>query len=84
MTIAQRIFFQKRDIGEGRDYSEKVASEIDVQVRNFLMRAYENAEKILKAHKAALKKIADMLIEKETLEQDDFYAILKPFKIKPA
>jgi len=25
-----------------------------------------------------------MLIEKETLEQDDFYAILKPFKIKPA
>jgi cell division protease FtsH len=78
------MLFLGRDIGEGRDYSEKVASEIDVQVRNFLMRAYENAEKILKAHKAALKKIADMLIEKETLEQDDFYAILKPFKIKPA
>jgi cell division protease FtsH len=77
------LIFLGRDIGESRDYSEKVASEIDVQVRNFLMHAYDTAEKILKIHKAALKKVADMLIEKETLEQDDFYAILKPFRIKP-
>lgn len=78
------VLFLGRDIGEGRDYSEKVASEIDVQVRGFLMRAYETAEKVLKTHKPALKRIADTLIEKETLEQDDFYAILKPFRIKPA
>jgi cell division protease FtsH len=77
------MLFLGRDIGEGRDYSEKVASEIDVQVHKFLMGAYENAEKILKTHKAALKKISDALIEKETLEQDDFNALLKPFKIKP-
>ena len=76
------MLFLGRDIGEGRDYSEKVASEIDVQVRNFLMHAYDTAEKILKVHKAALKKVADTLIEKESLEQDDFYALLKPFKIK--
>jgi cell division protease FtsH len=78
------LIFLGRDIGESRDYSEKVASEIDVQVRNFLMHAYDTAEKILKIHKAALKKVADTLIEKETLEQDDFYALLKPFKIKPS
>jgi cell division protease FtsH len=76
------MIFLGRDIGESRDYSEKVASEIDVQVSNFLMHAYDTAEKILKIHKAALKKVADTLIEKETLEQDDFYGILKPFKIK--
>jgi ATP-dependent Zn protease len=46
------------------------------------MRAYETAEKALKTNKVALKKIADTLVEKETLEQDDFYALLKPFKIK--
>ena len=39
------------------------------------MQAYGTAEKILKTHKAALKKIADELMEKETLEQDDFRAI---------
>jgi len=78
------MLFLGRDIGESRDYSEKVASDIDVQVSKFLMHAYDTAEKILKLHKAALKKIADTLIEKETLEHDDFYATLKPFKIKPA
>ena len=81
-TGEESLFFG-HEIGGGRDYSEKVASEIDVQVRNFLTRAYDTAEKILKTKKAALKKIADALIEKETLEQDDLYALLKPFKIKP-
>jgi len=82
-NVEESLFFG-HDIGGGRDYSEKVASEIDVQVRNFLTRAYDTAEKILRTKKAALKKIADTLIEKETLEHDDFYALLKPFKIKPA
>jgi cell division protease FtsH len=77
------MLFLGRDIAASRDYSEKVAADIDVQVRNFLMHAYGTAEKILKTHKVALKKIADELMEKETLEQDDFRAILKPFKIKP-
>ena len=79
----EETLFLGRDIGEGRDYSEKVAADIDAQVRNFLMQAYGTAEKILKVNKAALKKISDELMEKETLEQDDFRAIIKPFKIKP-
>ena len=33
--------------------------------------------------KKALKKIADVLVEKETLEQEEFYSLLRPFKIKP-
>ncbi len=78
----ESLFFG-HDIGGGRDYSEKVASEIDVQVRNFLTHAHETAQKILASHKLALKKIADTLMEKETLEQEEFYAILKPYKIKP-
>ena len=77
------LLFLGRGISSERDYSETVAAEIDVQVRNFLMHAYATAEKILKIHKAALKKISDALIEKETLEQEDFYAIVKPFKIRP-
>ena len=34
-------------------------------------------------YKRALKKIADVLIEKETLEQEEFVALLKPYKIRP-
>jgi cell division protease FtsH len=80
---SEDMIFLGREMTSERDYSEEVASEIDAQVHDFLMNAYETAEKILKTHKPVLKKIAEALIEKETLEQDDFYAVVKPFKIKP-
>ncbi len=77
------MIFLGREITTDKNYSEKVAGEIDEQVKKFLTHAYEVAERVLKSHKTALKKIADTLIEKETLEQDEFNAVLKPFKIKP-
>jgi len=78
----EEMVFLGREISTEKNYSEKVAAEIDEQVHGFIMRSYELAEKILKSNKAALKKIADTLIQKETLEQEEFYSILKPFKIK--
>lgn len=77
------LLFLGREISSERDYSERVASEIDEQVRSFLAQAYQTAEKILRGNTPALKKIAETLIEKETLEQDEFNALLRPFKIKP-
>jgi len=77
------MVFLGREISSEKDYSERVAGEIDGQVHNFITHAYTTAEKILKSHKVALKKIADTLIQKETLEQDEFYGLLKPYKIKP-
>jgi cell division protease FtsH len=80
---SEQMMFLGQEISNDKNYSERVASEIDEQVRKFLMHSYDVAEKILKTHKTALKAIADTLIEKEVLEQDDFNAVLKPFKIKP-
>jgi cell division protease FtsH len=80
---SEQMMFLGQEISNDKNYSERVASEIDEQVRKLLIHAQDVAEKILKTHKAALKKIADTLIEKEVLEQDDFNAVLKPFKIKP-
>ncbi len=77
------MIFLGREISSERDYSEHVAAEIDKEVRGFIDHAYQIAEKILKGHRVALKKIADTLIQKETIEQDEFVDILKPFKIKP-
>jgi cell division protease FtsH len=78
---SEEMTFLGREMTE-RNYSEKVASEIDEQVHAFLMHAYDTAQKILKTNKAALKKIADTLIAQETLEHDEFYELLKPFKLK--
>jgi cell division protease FtsH len=80
---SEQMMFLGQEISNDKNYSERVASEIDEQIRILLMHAHSVAEKILKTNKAALKKIADTLIEKEVLEQDDFNAVLKPFKIKP-
>ncbi len=76
------LLFLGRELSTEKNYSEKVASEIDDNVHTFLINAYEVAQKILKAQKPALTKIASTLIEKETLEHDEFYELLKPFKIK--
>ncbi len=80
---SEQMMFLGQEVSNEKNYSERVASDIDEQVRKLLIHAHDIAEKILKAHKNALKKIADTLIEKEVLEQDDFNAVLKPFKIKP-
>jgi cell division protease FtsH len=79
----EEMVFLGREITTERDYSEQVASKIDEEVRKFINRAYVVAEKILTQNKKALTNIAQALIERETLEQEDFYNILKPFKIKP-
>jgi cell division protease FtsH len=80
---SQEMVFLGREISTERNYSERVAGAIDAEVKAFIDRAHEVAERVLKINKAALKAIADALIEKEVLEHDDFYELLKPFKVKP-
>ncbi len=69
--------FLGKEIGSDRGYSESVAQKIDEEVRKFLDDAYKTAAKIIAGKKKILKKIADILIQKETLEQEEFYALLK-------
>jgi cell division protease FtsH len=79
----EEMVFLGRDIAGEKNYSEKMAERIDQEVSNFITSAFETAQRILKLHRKALDAIAKTLIEKETLEQDEFYSLLKPFKIKP-
>jgi len=79
----EEMVFLGREIAVEKDYSEEVAKEIDEEVRNFINRAYLAAQKIIKKYRKALDKISQTLIEKETLEGEEFYNLLKPYKIKP-
>lgn len=79
----EELIFLGREIATEKNYSEKVAAKIDEEVRRFINAAYETARKVLSNNKNALAKIANTLIEKETLEQEEFYELIKPFKIKP-
>lgn len=67
----------------GKSYSESIASLIDGEVSAFMNEGRDRAENVLKEHHDALKMIADELIEKETIEREEFEKILILNKIKP-
>jgi cell division protease FtsH len=78
----QEMIFLGRELTAEKNYSEKTATEIDGEIRHAIQKAYEVAQSIISKQKKALQKIAEALIERETLEQEEFYSILKPFHIK--
>ncbi len=61
---------------EEKEYSETIASVIDAEVSGLIERARAEAEKILKEHDKALQAIVTHLLDKETIEQPEFEAIL--------
>jgi cell division protease FtsH len=73
----EELVFLGREIHEQRNYSEKVAEEIDNEVKSLIQRAYSTAKRILSENKERLKLIAERLITKETIEEDEFAALLK-------
>jgi len=81
---SQEMVFLGRELTAEKNYSEKTAMEIDGEIKKVIQSAYDAAQDILKKQKKALQAIADTLMEKETLEQEEFYDILKPFNIKPS
>lgn len=79
----EELVFLGREISTEKNYSESVAAQIDAEVKNFISRAYETAKKIISSRKKTLKVIAEALLEKEVLEQEEFSELIKPFKLKP-
>ena len=67
---------------EDRGYSLEVAKEIDEEVRAIISTAKSRAREILTKHRPALDAVAKRLIEVETLERDEYEAILKTEGVK--
>ena len=68
----EEMVFLGKEIHEKRDYSEKTAQLIDEEVSKIVNDAYDMAQNILKEHKPVLEKIVKVLLEKETIERDEF------------
>ena len=79
----EELIFLGREISSEKNYSEEVAAEIDKEVKSFIDKALQITKKIISSRKQVLKAIADKLIEKETLEQEEFDKLVKSFKLKP-
>jgi cell division protease FtsH len=61
------------------EYSEDVAAKIDRQVRRILESCYQKAKQILLEHRPLLDRLADTLVERETLDGDEFRAIVSEY-----
>ena len=78
----EEMVFLGKEIGEQRNYSEKTAIAIDKEVENFIKEAQMRAKKILTKNKKLLNKLAQVLIEKETIEREDYERIIGRKKSK--
>ncbi|MCK5044511.1 ATP-dependent zinc metalloprotease FtsH [Candidatus Parcubacteria bacterium] len=83
------LVFLGREISEQRNYSEETANLIDKEIAKFIKNAQDKANKVLLKNKKILERIAQTLVEKETIEKEEFDALIKgkkssPKKAKPA
>jgi cell division protease FtsH len=77
--------FLGKEIARHKDYSENTAQLIDRSIKRFLDLARERAESILGAHKEKVEKLADALIVRETLVDDEVRSLLGlPARENPA
>ena len=80
----EHMVFLGKELSEHRNYSETVAAKIDDEVAKFIDKAYKTALKIVKEKRGALNRIAQVLIEKETIEQREFEELMKSMQISGA
>jgi len=68
--------FLGREVGASRDYSDEVAARVDNEVRTLIDKAHDEARQILRQHRKVLDRLADALMEKETLDTEEAMRIL--------
>ena len=73
----QNEVFLGRELGSSKDYSARVAGEIDDEVRSIIEKAYQQATAILNAHMDQLHLLAKYLIIHEKIERDDFETLMQ-------
>ncbi|GAB4460342.1 MAG: ATP-dependent zinc metalloprotease FtsH3 [Elainellaceae cyanobacterium] len=81
---AQGGMFLGRDIMAERDFSEETAAAVDDEVRNLVDQAYRRAKSVLVENRAVLDQLAQMLVERETVDSEEFQELLANSDVKMA
>ena len=79
LEAQEQPVFLGGDSGGGKDYSEEVAAQIDVRIRNIVAQCYDNAKNIISDNRLAVDRIVDLLIERETIDGKEFRQLLANF-----
>ena len=76
-TNGDHEVFLGRDLSQGRNYSETVASIIDEEIKHIIDKCYEDCEKLLRDNRGKLDAIAEALIEHEKLDGKEFEEVFE-------
>jgi cell division protease FtsH len=68
--------FLGREFSAEPDYSDEIAREIDDEIRRIVEAAHLQAKDILSLHRASLEKLSEILVKRETIEKEQFEALL--------
>ncbi|NJM71662.1 MAG: ATP-dependent metallopeptidase FtsH/Yme1/Tma family protein [Scytonema sp. RU_4_4] len=80
----QGNMFLGRDIMAERDFSEETAAAIDEEVRKLVEAAYQRAKEVLENNRHILDQLAQMLVEKETVDAEELQELLANNDVKTA
>ena len=75
--------FLGRDYGRSKNYSEEVAATIDSEMRKLIDTAYNKAERLLKENMDILERVAQALLEKETIDAREFEELFLGRPLEP-
>jgi len=64
--------FIGRDFGHAKNYSEKTAADIDTEIKQIVSTQYQTAKDILTKYNNELTSVANLLLEKETIDENEF------------
>ena len=81
---AQGGMFLGRDIAAERDFSEDTAAAIDEEVSQLVAEAYRRATDVLSANRPVLDELAELLVEKETVDAEELQELLITRDVKVA
>ena len=68
--------FVGRDYGMGQEYSEETSRKIDAEIRRVIDEAYNSASRVLREHRDELDMISNLLVERESVDREEFEALL--------
>jgi cell division protease FtsH len=83
LEAQQSEIFLGRDFTARSEYSEEIASRIDSQVREIVDTCYDEARRIIRENRAVIDRLVDLLIEKETIDGEEFRLIVAEYTFVP-
>jgi cell division protease FtsH len=73
----EELIFLAQEIHERKNYSEKIAEAIDLEISKLLLEAESRAEEVIKEHKPEMDNLVKVLLEKETIEEGEFKMLME-------